>query len=73
LKREDKQKRRKADLARMLETGKGAMELLSPEELASSPLDVAELCRKALSENRAAAIDYKNGKEKALKALIGAP
>ncbi len=62
----------KQSLARMLETGKGAMELLSPEELASSPLDVAELCRKALSENRAAAIDYKNGKEKALKALIGA-
>jgi aspartyl-tRNA(Asn)/glutamyl-tRNA(Gln) amidotransferase subunit B len=62
----------KQTLNRMLETGKSATELLSPEELNSSSVDVDALCRKAASENPAAVKDYKSGKEKALKALIGA-
>jgi aspartyl-tRNA(Asn)/glutamyl-tRNA(Gln) amidotransferase subunit B len=62
----------KQTLNRMLETGKSATELLSPEELNAAGVDVDALCRKAADENPAAVKDYKNGKEKALKALIGA-
>ncbi len=62
----------KQTLSRMLETGKSAAELLSPEELEPAGVDVDALCRKAIAENAAAASDYRGGKEKALKALIGA-
>lgn len=62
----------KATLETMLDTGKSAGELLTEEDLAGvdeGTLDL--LCRQAVEENPAAAADYRNGKEKALKALVG--
>lgn len=57
----------------MLETGKGPMDFLSEEDL--SGFDAAQipaLCKQAIEENPKSAEDYRNGKEKAIKALVGA-
>ena len=49
------------------------MELLSPEDLAGiSPEQLESLCRQAIDENPKAVQDFRSGKEKALKALLGA-
>ena len=62
----------KSTLETMLDTGKSAMELLSEADLAGVDDEtLLGLCRQAVEENPGAAADYRNGKEKALKALVG--
>ncbi|HHT16114.1 MAG TPA: Asp-tRNA(Asn)/Glu-tRNA(Gln) amidotransferase subunit GatB [Papillibacter sp.] len=57
----------------MLETGKGAHDFLSEDDLAGfDPSQLTSLCQKAIDENPKTVSDYKNGKEKAIKALVGA-
>lgn len=62
----------KKTLAKMLETGKAPSELIDESDMGS--LDEAaltELCKKAVEANPNAVTDYKNGKVKAIKALVG--
>ncbi len=62
----------KSTLDKMLETGKRPSELLSESDMAGlddSALD--ELCRQAVDANPKAVADYRNGKEKAIKAIVG--
>jgi aspartyl-tRNA(Asn)/glutamyl-tRNA(Gln) amidotransferase subunit B len=57
----------------MAETGKPAGAFLSEADAAG--LDAAkldELCRSAVAANAKSVADFKNGKEKALKAIVGA-
>lgn len=62
----------KLTFEKMLQTGSSATEFLSAEDLQGmSREDVDNLCKKALDENPTAVNDYKNGKEKALMALLG--
>ncbi|MFU0832389.1 MAG: Aspartyl/glutamyl-tRNA(Asn/Gln) amidotransferase subunit B [Oscillospiraceae bacterium] len=63
----------KSTLEKMLDTGKPATDFLSKEDLAGmSAEDLKAVCEKAIAENESAAADYKAGKEKALKAILGA-
>ena len=63
----------KKTLESMLDTGKGCMEFLTPEDLAGiSRQQLEEMCHQAVETNPKAAEDYRSGKEKALKALLGA-
>lgn len=63
----------KKTLESMLDTGKGCMEFLTPEDLAGvSSEQLQEMCREAIESNPKAVSDYRSGKEKALKALLGA-
>ena len=62
----------KSTLDKMLETGKRPTELLSESDMAG--LDegaLNELCEKAVAANPNAVADFKNGKEKAVKAIVG--
>lgn len=62
----------KSTLDKMLETGKRPGELISESDMAG--LDdnaLMELCRQAVDANPNAVTDYKNGKEKAIKAIVG--
>ncbi len=62
----------KSTLEKMLDTGKAVTELISESDMAG--LDdnaLAELCQKAVESNPNAVNDYKSGKEKAIKALVG--
>ena len=62
----------KSTLDKMLETGKKPSELISESDMAM--LDesaLTELCKQAVESNPNAVNDYKNGKEKAIKALVG--
>ena len=62
----------KSTLDKMLETGKKPNELISESDMAG--LDdnaLTELCRQAVEANPNAVNDYKNGKEKAIKAIVG--
>lgn len=62
----------KKTLTKMLETGKAPSELIDESDMGS--LDEAaltELCKKAVEANPNAVTDYKNGKVKAIKALVG--
>lgn len=62
----------KSTLEKMLDTGKPAKEFLSEKDLAGmSADDLKAICEKAVTENEAAAADYRAGKEKALKAILG--
>lgn len=59
-------------LSDMLETGKSATEFLSEEDMAGFDASaLTELCRAAIAENAKSVEDYKAGKEKAIKALVG--
>ena len=63
----------KYTLEKMLETGKPVEALLSAEDL--SGVDESALkaaCEAAIAANPGAAADYRGGKEKAVKALVGA-
>ncbi len=63
----------KSTLEKMLETGKPVDALLSAEDL--SGVDESALkaaCEAAIAANPGAAADYRGGKEKAVKALVGA-
>lgn len=63
----------KKTLESMLDTGKGCMEFLTPEDLAGiSSEQLEEFCRQAIESSPKAVEDYRSGKEKALKALLGA-
>lgn len=58
--------------AQMLETGKSASDFISEEDMAGfDPAALAQLCKTAIEENPKSADDYKAGKEKAIKALVG--
>ncbi len=62
----------KKTLAKMLETGKAPSELIDESDMGGldeGALD--ELCRQAVSSNPNAVADYKSGKTKAIKALVG--
>ena len=49
------------------------MEFLTPEDLAGiSRQQLEEMCHQAVETNPKAVEDYRSGKEKALKALLGA-
>lgn len=62
----------KKTLESMLDTGKGCMEFLTPEDLAGvSSQQLEEMCRQAVESNPKAVEDYRSGKEKAFKALLG--
>ena len=63
----------KSTLEKMLETGKPVSELLSADDLSGVDENALRAaCEAAISANPAAAADYRAGKEKAVKALIGA-
>lgn len=63
----------KKTLESMLDTGKDCMEFLTPEDLAGiAPEQLEEFCRQAIESSPKAVEDYRSGKEKALKALLGA-
>lgn len=58
--------------AQMLETGKPATDFISEEDMAGfDPAALTQLCKTAIEENPKSADDYKAGKEKAIKALVG--
>ena len=62
----------KSTLEKMLDTGKSATDFLSKDDLAGmSADDLKAVCEKAIAENEGAAADYRAGKEKALKAILG--
>ena len=62
----------KSTLDKMLETGKKPGELLSESDMAGLDENaLLDLCRKAVEANPNAVADFKNGKEKAIKAIVG--
>lgn len=62
----------KSVLDKMLEIGKSAKEFISESDMGDiSEEDIIDLCKKSVALNEKAVKDYKNGKEKALKSLIG--
>lgn len=62
----------KSTLEKMLDTGKGALEFISESDMGGLDENtVNELCRQAIESNPKAVDDYRGGKEKALKALVG--
>ena len=62
----------KATLEKMLDTGKGALEFISESDMGGLDENaLIELCKHAIEGNPKAVDDYKGGKEKALKALVG--
>ncbi len=63
----------KATLEKMLDTGKAASELISESDMGGIDEDtLRNLCAKAIADNQSAVADYLSGKEKALKAILGA-
>lgn len=62
----------KSVLDKMIKTGKDAKEFISEEDMADiSEGVIIELCKNAINSNEKAVNDYKNGKEKAIKSLVG--
>lgn len=62
----------KSAVNKMLETGKKLEEIINPNELkAINDDELNEICLRIINENSNAVNDFKAGKEKALKALIG--
>lgn len=62
----------KSTLEKMLDSGKGALEFISESDMGG--LDdnkLNELCAQAVESNPKAVDDYKGGKEKAIKSLVG--
>ena len=58
--------------AQMMQTGKSAGEFLTAEDLEGfDPSKLPELCAQVISENEKSVSDFKNGKDKAVKALVG--
>lgn len=59
--------------SQMLESGRPAADFITEEDLAGfDASELTALCTRAIAENPKSAEDYKAGKEKALKALVGA-
>lgn len=62
----------KSTLEKMLDSGKGAMDFISESDMGGLDENtMIELCKQAIESNPKAVEDYKGGKEKALKALLG--
>ncbi len=62
----------KATLDKMLETGKGALELIDEKDMGGLDEGALQaLCRQAIEANPKAVADYQAGKEKAVKAMVG--
>ena len=62
----------KSTLEKMLDSGKGALEFISESDMGGLDEEtMITLCRQAIDENKKAVEDYRGGKEKALKALLG--
>lgn len=62
----------KSTLEKMLDTGKPASDFISEKDLAGVDADtLKKICAQAVAENENAARDYKNGKEKAIKSILG--
>lgn len=62
----------KQTLEKMLDTGKPCTDFIDENDLGGiDEITLAEMCQNAINNNPNAVIDYKNGKEKALMALLG--
>ena len=62
----------KKTLINMLETGKNVSDFISEQDMQGiSEQDLEKLCQDAINSNQNAAQDYLNGKEKALKSILG--
>lgn len=62
----------KKTLAKMLETGQAPNELIDEKDMGGLDENALnELCKQAVEANPNAVADYKNGKTKAIKALVG--
>ena len=62
----------KQTLEKMLDTGKPCTDFINENDLGGiDEIALAEMCQNAINNNPNAVIDYKNGKEKALMALLG--
>ena len=62
----------KQTLEKMLDTGKPCTDFIDENDLGGiDETALAEMCQNAINNNPNAVIDYKNGKEKALMALLG--
>lgn len=62
----------KQTLEKMLDTGKPCTDFIDENDLGGiDEIALAEMCQNAINNNSNAVIDYKNGKEKALMALLG--
>lgn len=60
-------------LEKMLDTGKSCTAFLTEHDFTQiTPAELEKICYAALKQNEQAVIDYRKGKEKALKALLGA-
>ncbi len=62
----------KATLEKMLDEGKDVTEYISESDMAGLDENALnDLCKQAVESNPKAVEDYKNGKEKAIKAMVG--
>ncbi len=62
----------KSTLEKMLDSGKGALEFISESDMGGIDENaLLELCKAAVEGNPKAVEDYKSGKAKAIKALVG--
>lgn len=62
----------KQTLEKMLDTGKPCTDFIDENDLGGiDEIALAEMCQNAINNNPNAVIDYNNGKEKALMALLG--
>lgn len=62
----------KATLEKMLDSGKGALEFIDESDMGGlDESKLIELCQQAVESNPKAVDDYKGGKEKAIKSLVG--
>ncbi len=62
----------KATLEKMLDSGKDALDFISESDMGGVDDNaLLELCKNAIAGNPKAVEDYKNGKVKAIKALVG--
>lgn len=62
----------KSTLEKMLDSGKGATDFISESDMGGvDDAALLELCKNAVDSNPKAVEDFKNGKEKAIKALVG--
>lgn len=62
----------KSTLDKMLKTGKMVNEIISENDMGGLDEEATrKLCQEAVEANPNAVADYKNGKEKAIKAVVG--
>lgn len=62
----------KKTFSKMLETGKSVSEFISENDMKEMSQDeLEEICKEAIKSNSKAVTDYLNGKEKAIKAILG--